>query len=201
MTQERNRLARELHDTLAHTLSAVEMQLKALDILIQRDPGAARQHLAQTRTVTRDGLQAARRALHDLRVQPVTEFGLLLALERLTQQTAQRTGAEPIVTLPQDLRRVPSHVEHHLYRIAEEALNNVVRHANATRFWLEIKAKSGQLQMIIRDDGVGFDLESLPEGRYGLQGIQERADLIQASLTINSAPGQGSTIEISWEQT
>ncbi len=201
VTQERNRLARELHDTLAHTLSAVEMQLKALDILIQRDPEAARQHLAQTRTVTRDGLQAARRALHDLRVQPVTEFGMLLALERLVQQTAQRTEAEPIVTLPQDLRSVPPHVEHHLYRIAEEAFNNVVRHANATRFWLEIKAKATQLQMIIRDDGVGFDLESLPEGRYGLQGIQERADLIQASLTINSAPGQGSTIEISWEQT
>ena len=105
VTQERNRLARELHDTLAHTLSAVEMQLKALDILIQRDPAAAREHLAQTRTLTRDGLQAARRALHDLRVQPVAEFGLLLALERLAQQTGQRTGAMPTITLPQQAAR------------------------------------------------------------------------------------------------
>lgn len=201
VTQERNRLARELHDTLAHTLSAVEMQLKALDILIQRDPDAARQHLAQTRTVTRDGLQAARRALHDLRVQPVAEFGLLLALERLVQQTAQRTGAEPGIILPQQLRGVPSHIEHHLYRIAEEALNNMGRHANAAQFWLELEAKPSHIQMTIRDDGVGFDLESLPNGRYGLQGIQERAELIQASLTINSAPGQGSVINIAWEQT
>ena len=201
VTQERNRLARELHDTLAHTLSAVEMQLKALDILIQRDPEAARGHLAQTRAVTRDGLQAARRALHDLRVQPVEEFGLLLALERLAQQTAQRTGADPVVLLPQQLRGVPSPVEHHLYRIAEEALNNVVRHAHAAQFWLELKVTSSQLIMTIRDDGEGFDLESLPEGRYGLHGIRERAELIQASLTINSAPGQGSMINIAWELT
>jgi signal transduction histidine kinase len=200
VTRERNRLARELHDTLAHSLSAVEMQLKALDVLIQRNPEAARQHLAETRSLTRDGLQEARRSLHDLRVQPVEEFGLLLALERLAQQTAHRTEITPSIVLPQKLSGVPPHVEQQLYRIAEEAINNVARHANAAQFWLELKELSPQIRLTIRDDGVGFDPNLLPEGRYGLSGIRERAALINASLTINSAPDQGSSIVVVWEQ-
>lgn len=200
VTRERNRLARELHDTLAHTLSAVEMQLKALDVLIQRNPEAAQQHLAETRSLTREGLQEARRALHDLRVKPVEELGLLLALERLAQQAARRTEATPLVTLPQQLSGVPAHVEQQLYRIAEEAVNNVARHANASRFWLELRAAGSQLRLLIRDDGVGFDPELVPDGRFGLNGIRERAALIGATLTINSTLGEGSCIEILWEQ-
>ena len=201
VTRERNRLARELHDTLAHTLSAVEMQLKALDVLIQRNPEAAQQHLAETRSLTRDGLQEARRALHDLRVKPVEEFGLLLALERLAQQAARRTEVTPIIALPPQLSGVPPHVEQQLYRIVEEAVNNMARHANASRFWLALKmVKPSQLQLTIRDNGVGFDANLDPNGRYGLNGIRERAALINAALTINSTPGEGSCIEVIWEQ-
>ena len=200
VTRERNRLARELHDTLAHTLSAVEMQLKALDVLIQRNPEAAQQHLAETRSLTREGLQEARRALHDLRVKPVEELGLLLALERLAHQTAGRTEATPFVTLPQQLSGVAAHVEQQLYRIGEEAMNNIIRHANASRFWLELKAAGSRIWLIIRDDGVGFDPDLVPDGRLGLSGIRERALLIGATLTINSTVGEGSCIEILWEQ-
>ncbi|GJM42198.1 MAG: hypothetical protein DHS20C20_24800 [Ardenticatenaceae bacterium] len=201
ITRERNRLARELHDTLAHTLSAVEMQLKALDVLIPQNPDAAKQHLADTRSLTRNGLQAARRALHDLRAKPVEEFGLLLALERLAQQAARRTEATPSVTLPPQLMHVPATVEQQLYRIAEEAVNNIVRHANASRFWLELKINTPmQLQLSVRDDGVGFDVKEVPNGRYGLNGIRERAALINASVSIKSTPGEGSSVQIIWEQ-
>lgn len=196
VTRERNRLAREMHDTLAHTLSAIDVQLKALEVLMKSDPAAAQEQLRETREITGRGLHEARRALHDLRAQPVEEFGLLLALARVAQQAAERTESRLVLKLPPEITGLSPQTQQQLYRITEEALNNVIRHANASTFWVTLKRQAGCYELAIKDNGEGFDTASIPEGRYGLQGIRERAQLIGAAVTLQSKPGKGTLLEV-----
>ncbi len=196
IVRERNRMARELHDTLAHTLSAVEVQLKVLDMMIQQNPADARTQLREIHTLTRSGLREARRALHDLRARPIEEFGLLLALERLAERAADRTGADPVVVLPRTAPLLSTQQQQQLYRIVEEAFNNIVRHARAAHFWLTMTVEQEQVCVTVKDDGVGFDADATPEARYGLKGMRERAGLVQSQLSVSSAPGRGTEVRL-----
>ncbi|MEM6284470.1 MAG: sensor histidine kinase [Chloroflexota bacterium] len=196
-TRERNRLARDLHDTLAHTLSGIEIQLKALEVLLRSDLDAARQTLKQTRAHTRHGLQSARRALHDLRARPLEELGLRLALQRLAKQAADRAGVTLELQINTQLHELSPSAEQQLYRIAEESLNNAVRHANATHFEVALKNQGQHCVLRIKDNGRGFDPEMpVEEGHFGLQGIRERAALIHASISIESQPRHGTCIQV-----
>lgn len=194
--EERNRLARELHDTLAHTLSAVSVQLSALEVLWDNDPAAARQTLLQTRQLTRTGLDEARRALHELRAQPIEELGFVLALQRLAERAAQRGGLALTFAAPPSLWGLRPEVEQHLYRIAEEALNNVVRHANARHLTVSLAQDAAGTHLAITDDGRGFDPTTGAAGHYGLTGMHERAFLIGASVTLTSEPDRGTTLRV-----
>jgi signal transduction histidine kinase len=208
-TRERNRLARDLHDTLAHTLSAVSVQLKALDVLWDSDPAAARATLRQTQDLTRGGLDEARRALRGLRASPVEELGFALALRRAAEQAAERGGLMLAFTCPLQLTGLRPETEQHLYRIGEEAINNVVRHALARRLWVTLTQATDETALAIADDGVGFDPAHAAgqsqarhpaptggTGHYGLTGIRERALLLDAALDVRSRPGQGTTIAV-----
>jgi signal transduction histidine kinase len=192
VARERNRLARELHDTLAHTLSAVNVQLKALDVLMESDPTAARATLEQTQALTRTGLQEARRSLQALRARPIDELGLGLALGELARKAAERAGLQLTLEVPAQIDGLAPESEQQVYRIAEEALNNIVRHANARQLAL----RWANATLTIRDDGVGFDTSANPNGHYGLVGMKERAALINATLDIQSAPGKGTRIQL-----
>jgi signal transduction histidine kinase len=196
VTRERNRLARDLHDTLAHTLSAVSVQLSALEVLWDSDPAAARSTLQQTRQLTRTGLDEARRALHELRAQPVEELGLALALRRLSERAAQRAGLRLAFSAPPRLAGLRPEVEQHLYRIAEEALNNVVRHADARSLTVALSQDAGGTQLTVADDGCGFDPAPAAKGHYGLIGMRERAFLMGATLEVLSQPQGGTTIRV-----
>src|SRR5215469_1669914 len=156
-TRERNRLARDLHDTLAHTLSAVSVQLKALDVLWDSDPAAARATLRQMQELTRGGLDEARRALRGLRASPVEELGLALALRRAGEQAAERGGLTLSFSAPFQLTGLRPEVEQQLYRIGEEAVNNVVRHARARQLWVTLAQERSEMTLTVADDGVGFD--------------------------------------------
>lgn len=200
ITRERNRMARELHDTLAHTLSAVNMQLKALEVTLETDPPAAQPRLRQIQDLTRSGLTDARRALHALRASPIEDLGLLLALERHAQQTAERAGLQTRLDLPPQLNGLRPEVEQNLYRIAEEAMNNVARHAMATYLVVGLKRENGRLRLVVMDNGVGFDTtQAAPDGHFGLTGMRERAMLIDGDLRVDSQPGRGTRIEVSVE--
>ena len=197
ITRERNRLARDLHDTLAHTLSALNVQLNALDVLWESSPEAARQKLQQIQELTRTGLNESRRALQALRASPIDELGLGLALQRAAQTAAERAGAELTLTLPPTLNGIPPDIEQHLYRIAEEALNNVVRHARAQHLTLALQQTGAALTLTIRDDGSGFDSsQKPPNGHYGIAGMKERAGLINGALQVESQPGKGATVRL-----
>jgi len=195
ISRERNRMARELHDTLAHTLSAVNIQLKALDVLVEVDPDAAKNTLKQVQQMTRDGLTDARRALHSLRAAPLEELGLVLALHRLMETTRERTGLQITVDLPEQTTGLAPFVEQSIYRIADEAVANVVRHARAKRVQLVLSQVDGLVQLEISDDGIGFDVEQIAQnGHYGIVGMRERAALCNGQVDIQSTRGDGTCV-------
>ncbi len=200
ISRERNRLARELHDTLAHSLSAVTIQLEAVDALWKSDPEKAHAMLERSLSMTRAGLNEARGAIQSLRSVPVIDLGLSLAMRNLAASEAERGGYTVDVQVPEDLPRLSPDVEHGLYRILEEALRNTTRHAGASRVAVGLKQYDHHVEMAIRDDGCGFDNTSIVEAdHYGLRGIRERAEAMGALLKIDSQPGHGTTVHLDLE--
>lgn len=199
-SRERNRLARELHDTLAHTLSAVAVQLEATSALWDNDPAAARTMLEQSLGATRDGLGEARRAIHALRAAPLEDLGLALAIRNLAESVAARAGLALDLQGPEQINGLEPEVEQAVYRIANEALVNVARHADARHLTVRLDRAGGHLTLTVSDDGRGFDAASPPpDEQYGLKGIRERAEMIGAALEIESRPGDGTTVRLTVE--
>ncbi|MBZ0316392.1 MAG: sensor histidine kinase [Anaerolineae bacterium] len=200
VSRERNRMARELHDTLAHTLSAVAVQLEAVDVLWDTDPIKARETLTLSKDLTRNGLTEARRALKALRASPLEDLGLILAVRHLAQMNAERAGLQLSMQTAETLGELHPTIQQTIYRIAEEAMNNVVRHANASALGVMLGYDGGQLKLLVMDNGEGFDLSKATQnGHYGLVGMQERAALCGGQLNVQSQPGQGTRVEFSVE--
>ncbi len=196
-SRERNRLARELHDTLAHTLSALAVQLGAVDALWDTDEAEARHLLGQSLAVTRSGLTETRRALHDLRATPLEDLGIALALRTLGESAAARNGMAVDVEVPERLEALSPAEEQCLYRVAQEALENVSRHAAARHVTVRLDSTAEVITLTISDDGQGFDLAAADvEQHLGLRGMRERADMVGGTLTVESTPGQGTTVKL-----
>jgi signal transduction histidine kinase len=201
ISHERNRLAREMHDTLAHTLSAVAVQLEALNKQLDKDPDNAKHTIKQLQDLTRSGLQEARCALQALRSSPLEDLGLTLAVQQLVASAAERSGIPITLTLLGDVEGLSPEVEQSIYRITEEALNNIIRHASAPHVEVSLRRDLSTLCLTIRDDGIGFDPKTAPlEGHYGLVGMHERALLCNGRLEINSVPGAGTTVQLTVEE-
>lgn len=197
ISRERNRLARELHDTLAHTLSALSVQLEAAKAYFDVDPGASRELIDKSLTATRSGLLETRLALKSLRASPLDDLGLLLALRKMSEETAARAGLKLHLSLPDKLESLSPDVEQAVYRVAQEAVANVAHHANAQSLRLQLAADDGRLILMVSDDGMGFGLQQAEAaGHFGLTGMRERAQLIGGQLNIESRLGQGTTIEL-----
>ncbi|HEX3054111.1 MAG TPA: sensor histidine kinase [Aggregatilineaceae bacterium] len=201
VSHERNRLARELHDTIAHALSAVAVQLEALNKQIDTDPNGAKQTLDQSRKLIRSGLQETRRALQALRASPLEDLGLALAMRQLVNSVAERNGLQITLDLPDELDELSPEVEQGIYRITEEALNNTVRHARAHQATVSLAHEHYQLCLTITDNGFGFNPDDVsPNEHYGLVGMRERALLCNGHLDIESAPVIGTTVRLTIEE-
>jgi len=196
ISRERNRLARELHDTLAHTLSAVTVKLNAADLIWDNDPSRSRQMMQEVIAAMDTGLNDTRRALRDLRASPLEDMGLLLALEQSAQTAAERTGSHLDLHLPSSLPQMSFATEQGIYRIAQEGLENIVKHANARCIEVRLTVEKTRIQLTIRDDGHGFDPDHSRDGHFGLHGMAERADMMGGTLTIHSQPGRGVVIQL-----
>ncbi|MEM7133619.1 MAG: sensor histidine kinase [Chloroflexota bacterium] len=203
ISRERNRLARELHDTLAHSLSAVTVQLGAVETLWDGSPDEAKDLLTQADASARDGLEEARRALQALRASPLEALGLVLALEALAKEAAARIGGQLHLDMPEEnLTFLEPHIEQSIYRVAQEALENCVRHAEAKTLWVTLvhsteKDQTGQLQLTISDDGRGFEQShSAPTGHYGVAGMKERASVVGGTLQVESSVEEGTMVQL-----
>lgn len=200
-SRERNRLARELHDTLAHTLSGISVNLEALKTCIPEGNEEVERMINSSLQAARRGLDGTRRALKDLRTKALEDLGLELALKALLDNLSERQDIEVEAQIEPLLHILPPNVEQAFYRIGQESIENVALHANASRIYFTLGEHDGIIEMIIADNGVGFDPESYPKiGHYGLEGIRERAMSIGADLTVESQIERGTTITLHWER-
>jgi signal transduction histidine kinase len=201
ISHERNRMARDLHDTLAHTLSAVSVQLEALNAQFDSDTTGARETLRRTRELTRNGLQEVRRALNALRASPLEDLGLAQAIRRQAESTAERSWMNLALDITDDLDGLRPEVEGGLYRITGEALYNAARHANAQHMTVSLLRDEHELQLTVSDDGIGFDPEARSgDGQYGIKGMNELAKLFSGRLITDSEPGVGTTVRLIVEE-
>lgn len=199
VSRERNRVARELHDTLAHTLSAMAIQLEAIDTLWVTNREKAHEMVQRCLTVTRDGLTETRRAISALRAAPLEDLGLVRALRQLAETTAARAGIKADLDLPDDISGLPPEVEQCFYRIGQEAIENIARHANAPSMAVVLSSTDTGLQMEIADDGRGFAVGDIGEAsHFGLQGMRERAEMIGAEIDIGGEAGKGARVKVQW---
>lgn len=195
--EERNRLAREIHDTLAQGLAGIALQLETADALLEagQDVARARQVVQQALAQTRSNLEDARRSVLDLRATSLEGRTLAEALRALAEEYAAR-GNLRLEFTASDNRKLPLGVEAGLYRVAQEALTNVIRHAEASHLTVELTTVAEQVRLTIADDGRGFDPAQIAAGRYGLIGLNERVKLLGGNLEFFSAPGRGARLEI-----
>jgi signal transduction histidine kinase len=197
ISRERNRLARELHDVLAHTLSGVAVELEGLRATMQCDSEQATVMLNHSLQAIREGLTETRRALQELRAKPLEDLGLGLAVQTLAESYASRSDFQLELDIDHNLRNYPPDVQQSVYRIAQEALANVADHAQAQIAQVILKEERDQLKLIVRDDGCGFDPDgSENQNHYGLVGIHERAEMIGARLSVQSEAGKGTQVSL-----
>ena len=197
VSRERNRIARELHDTLAHTLSSVAVELEAVKTLVKRKPAEALKLVDQSLGITRNGLNETRKALQDLRALPIEDLGLSLALKTQVESIAERSGIKVKTRISRGMDKVPPDAAYCIYRVAQEGLENIVRHSGAHQVVLKLVRSDDHLSLILQDDGQGFDPRSV-DGRekFGLRGMNERAEMLGGKLVVDSQPGKGTTIRL-----
>jgi signal transduction histidine kinase len=196
---ERNRIAREVHDTLAQGYVGVSVQLEVLSELLRNNKtDSAVSHLDTTRQHVREGLDEARQSIWALRSQDTGENTLPVLLRRATEH-ASGHGMEAAFSLYGAYRPMPPGTEREILRIAQEAIHNVKKHAGAKHLSVQLEYGPAEVALIIKDDGRGFESRNgagSPPGHYGLTGMRERADLIGGTLDITSELGTGTTVRL-----
>ncbi|MBF6591561.1 MAG: GAF domain-containing sensor histidine kinase [Ktedonobacterales bacterium] len=202
--EERNRLAREIHDTLAQGMAGVALRLEAADALLDANAlpdadgarEAVREAVRTALALTRANLEEARRSVLDLRAAPLEGRTLAQALAALAREWSTRGGGPRIsFTATGGSRPLPVRIEVGLYRITQEALANIFQHAVARHAEIRLVTTPAVVRCLIADDGQGFAPDTLPPGRFGLLGMRERAKLLGGSLRVASGPGQGARVE------
>jgi signal transduction histidine kinase len=196
VTAERNRMARDIHDTLAQGFTGVIVQLEAVEEAMSRNQAVkASGHLERAGELARESLREARRSVQALRPQALEEKQLSEALKDLIQRMTSGTTVSAEFTLQGEQQKLPPEWEANLLRIGQEVLTNVLRHARAGEFKALLVFDSREIRLDLRDNGCGFDPQRRHEG-FGLQGMRERAEGMGGQLTIQSAAGKGTAISI-----
>lgn len=207
IVNERNRLARDLHDAVTQTLFSASLLADVIPRIWERSPNEARKQLQELRLLCRGALAEMRTLLLELRPTALLEARMNDLLRQLAQGVSSRARIQVDLRLCQDdLTALPPDVKISLYRIAQEALNNVAKHGAATRAWLWLDhhppgsdaQKFSGVRLTVGDDGKGFDIEATHGNQLGLRIMKERADSINAILMIDSRLGAGTTVKATW---
>ncbi len=194
--QERNRIAREIHDSLGHSLTALNIQIEGGLKLWQASPDQALSFLQEAKRLGSTALQDVRESVSALRSDPLKGESLGQAVTKLTQEFQRTAGLSPICELAVDpMHPLPVDVEGAVYRIIQESLTNSCKHAKATQVHIQLMTTQTDLQLMIADNGKGFQTTQNTTG-FGLQGMRERTEALGGSFTLESAPGCGCRVEV-----
>ncbi|HEX3396353.1 MAG TPA: histidine kinase [Steroidobacteraceae bacterium] len=198
IARERLQIARDLHDTLAHSMMAMLSEVRLLRKLQGHDPASVGEELARAEEVAHAGLNEARSAIAQMRVSSVRDLGLGPAIAKAIVRFKDRTGLTVELSMDPDAARFGDERAEVIFRMTEEALRNIEHHARASRVRIALSsADAAHLQLEIADDGVGFDTSLSRPGHFGLVGLREQAQLIGAELQIQSTPNSGTTLRLS----
>lgn len=192
--EERNRMAREIHDTLAQAFTGILLHTGAATELMTKKPETAQAHLETVDELARTGLAEARRSVTTLRPKLLEEGDLYHALNHLANQMKSSTKTHLTCQIIGEVYALPPNVENNLLRIGQEALTNAIKYANATEICVELVYEETQCLLRIKDNGQGFEVEVYPTQGFGLLGMSERVEQIGGELTIRSHPNQGTEI-------
>jgi signal transduction histidine kinase len=199
--QERQRLAAEIHDTLAQGLASIVMHLEAAEQALMASPSTAREHMVRARSAARENLAEARRFVWALQPQALEREPFANALSRAVERWSEDSGVPATMATTGTPRPLPQAVEVALLRAAQEALANAAKHASAHRVNITLSFMQDQVNLDVQDDGVGFDpAQATAPGAdargYGLPGMRERARQLGGSVEVDSHPGEGTTVTI-----
>jgi len=191
--QERNRIARDIHDSLGHSLTALNLQLETALKLWSANPDKAAQFLRQAKQLGSTALQDVRHSVSAMRSEPWQGRSLEAAIASLVEGFGQSTGIAPICHIILD-RPLPTDICIGVYRIVQEALTNISKYAAATEVEIQLQTTASELYLLVQDNGKGFNLDENRTG-FGLQGMRERTLALEGQLTIDSAPDSGCRIK------
>ena len=194
---ERSRIARELHDSVTQTLFTASVLAEATPRIWNKDRDIARQNMERLSVLIRGALAEMRSMLLELRSDAPPNQSLDQLLTTLAEATRARSNVSVSLSIEGD-RELPAEVTLAFYRIAQEALNNVIKHAEATRVDISLLDQPDRVELHIRDDGRGFDPQLIPDGHLGISIMAERAKKIGGDLQIQSTPGRGTEVSLTW---
>ena len=194
VSRERNRLARELHDTLAHSLTAISVSLETAKAYFDINPEQSREMIDISLESTRKGVDETRRALKALRSSDLVDMGLRLAIKKAAESAAARFRLDLELDLQDPMPSLSPDVEQTILRVTQEAIENITKHSQAKKFSIQLSSDA-HTALVIHDDGVGFDIRSKEStGHFGLVGMRERAELAGGRLKIESGKGIGTKV-------
>ncbi|HWP44023.1 MAG TPA: GAF domain-containing sensor histidine kinase, partial [Blastocatellia bacterium] len=196
--KERNRLAREIHDTLAQGFVGIGLQLKAVERALERDPKSARQHLELARDMVKHSIAEARRTVWNLRSHALETSDLVTVLSDTARRMTEETDVKAEVRIEGTPRPLPEDVENNILRLCQEALTNAMKHAEAKQVSIELRFDADSVRLRVKDDGRGFDALaplSARDGHFGLTGMRERVEQMRGRFSIDSRPNEGTLIE------
>jgi signal transduction histidine kinase len=196
---ERNRLARDLHDAVTQTLFSASLIAEVLPELWNMDETEGRKSTEELRQLTRGALAEMRTLLLELRPAALTEARFIDLVKQLSEAVTGRARLPIHLDINGDCE-MPPDVKVTFYRIAQESLNNVIKYAHASQVEITIRLESGKAHMEIRDNGVGFDPNSIKPTSLGMRIMRERAEAVHAQVGIGSEPGQGTKISLDWSE-
>jgi signal transduction histidine kinase len=201
MLEERNRLARELHDSVAQALYGISLFTDATRLALDSNRlEIVRQHLGELGELSREAMTDMRLLIFELRPPILEKEGLVAALQSRLDSVEAKAGFQAVFR-SEGVFHLSQDQESELYRIAQEALNNVIKHAHADQVRVDLTGVAGRIRLMIEDDGVGFDPETAEQGGgQGFRNMRERADLIGARCSMQSVPGQGTKISVEVKQ-
>jgi len=206
--RERNRLAREMHDTLGHALVLVTVKLEVAQKLRERDPARSNRELEATQTIVRESMNELRASIANLRSPALEHEPACRALSRSAREMAQRTGIHVTYDLQPDIKGLPEQIEETLWKVGQEAIANIEKHANASNVLLHVSRCDSRVLLRLEDDGIGLPHDfcqqqtngqtayTSPKGHYGLRGMTERIERVGGTLRLKAGAERGTVVEV-----